>query len=528
MKIDVFDFDEFVDFNMLSEITNPIMINKDHHPTDDGLLSYRIFGRTQKDRKNMFAYIDLGDQFLHPAIYKSLMRVNRKIELLVGGLAYFKLDENKELIECNIDDKGAGTGLDFLYKNIKKINFRKTDSNLRDERISLIKLLSIKELFTSKMLVVPPFIRDINLKNVENGKVSYDELNQLYSQLLSYSLIVKDSKDFAFAINRTKGRIQMKMVEIYDYFIDQKVAHKNGHLKRNVQSKATDYSNRLVLSPPRFNYETVHDNPIDYKHTGLPLSSCMSLFLPYVIRWVKEFFSKELINNGKYPRRKDGKVIYENIKDAEYYTSAEFIKKQIDKYIKYPSERFQLVTFITESGDEIKTKLVGELASDDIRPSTTHTPMSLRYLTWTDIFYLACEDVTKDKYILATRYPISDHYSSYVSKIHVSSTIETEAMYINNRFYKYYPKINLDINDKKILSNFIDTMQPCVIYLKGLGADFDGDQMTIRGLWSKESNLEAAKMMMSPLNLLGINGKINRSVENEAAQALYSSTKINR
>lgn len=524
MKVDIFDFDEFIKVNALEEVTNPILINKDHHPTDDGLLSYRIFGRTHQDRQNIFAYIDLCDEFIHPAIFKSLMRLNRKFELIVSGLIYYKLDDNNRLVEADRDDPKAGTGLSFLYKNLKKIEFDKTDSKLRDDRIKLISLLDKREIFTSKILVVPPFVRDVNLKQVENGKISYDELNQLYSKLISLSINVRDNKDFAFVGNRNKGRIQMKLVEIYDYFIDGKISHKNGHIKRNVQSKATDFSNRLVLSPPRFNYETIDDMPVNYEYTGIPLASCMSLFFPFIVRWIREFFSKELITNGKYPILRDGKKIYVNIKEADYYTSTEYITKQINKYIQYPSERFEKIQFMVEDGTTINVRFVGELAESD-RTGTSHTPLSSRHLTWIDIFYMAADEVVKDKHIEATRYPISDHYSSYISKVFVSSTVETQAMYVNNRFYKYYPKVDLNIDPDRILSNFIDTMQPCVIFLAGLGGDFDGDQMTVRGLWSKEANIEASEMMKSPLNLLGVNRKFNRTVENEAIQAIYSSTK---
>ena len=54
---------------------------------------------------------------------------------------------------------------------------------------------------------------------------------------------------------------------------------------------------------------------------------------------------------------------------------------------------------------------------------------------------MAAVESTKDKMVLITRYPIDCYLNQFPSKVIVSSTKETEPMYVNNTLYKSYPKI---------------------------------------------------------------------------------------
>ena len=61
--------------------------------------------------------------------------------------------------------------------------------------------------------------------------------------------------------------------------------------------------------------------------------------------------------------------------------------------------------------------------------------------------------------------------------------------------------------------------------LSAIGGDFDGDQVTLRGVFTQEANIEAKKLIHSPSNILTIRGDNNRTISNEAVQALYGLTK---
>lgn len=153
MKINIFNVDKFVEVNMLREVSDPVLLERDKTPTTNGLFSYEIFGRLgSASRKTTFAYIDLKGHYLHPLVYKNLKRLDRKIEECIMGDGTFSINENGELVR----DVNGENGIDFLYKNWSKLKFKKTQSNERNERVRMIESLAKNEIFMSKQIVMPP------------------------------------------------------------------------------------------------------------------------------------------------------------------------------------------------------------------------------------------------------------------------------------------------------------------------------------------------------------------------------------
>ena len=56
--------------------------------------------------------------------------------------------------------------------------------------------------------------------------------------------------------------------------------------------------------------------------------------------------------------------------------------------------------------------------------------------------------------------------------------------------------------------------------------DYDGDQVTVKGVYSDEANAELIKIIDSRRNLLGLDGRAVRTSEKEAIQAMYSLTRV--
>ena len=54
--------------------------------------------------------------------------------------------------------------------------------------------------------------------------------------------------------------------------------------------------------------------------------------------------------------------------------------------------------------------------------------------------------------------------------------------------------------------------------------DFDGDQSSSKGVFTKEANDECMKYINSKLNYIGMDGKNIRVTQNEAVQAVYTLT----
>jgi hypothetical protein len=85
---------------------------------------------------------------------------------------------------------------------------------------------------------------------------------------------------------------------------------------------------------------------------------------------------------------------------------------------------------------------------------------------------MAAVEVTKDKCVLITRYPIDSMYNQVAMKIQVNSTKKTEPMVINNTFYKNYPYIRQEDIGKNTSNLYIDTCQISNLYLGSIGGDY--------------------------------------------------------
>lgn len=526
MKVNLVNQSRIVELNNLSEISDPVYFNKGNVPTSTGLFSYEIFGRPGSyDRKTVFAYIELKGKFLHPLVYKNLLRLNRKFDDCIAGRGSFKLDPRGEIIEAEDGD----TGLDFLYKNWEKMTFRETGSTARSERVEFLKSLKKDEAFMDKQLVIPPFYRDINHQDVEKGKVAHDLINDYYAKLIRLTLSLKENDSaltgMDFVGHMTKTNIQMCLIDIFNYFTS-KIKGKNGIFRQAVMGKSVDYAGRSVISAPHFNVNSYKDMKVSFEYSGVPLSQTINIFAPFIIKWMQDWFMKEYGMLKTFPvynakTESYDQVLLVNPMDDFTY---DILKKRIDMFMKAPSERFEPITVNTERG-KIPVKYTGREKDPDQSETKAPSTIARRVMTWTDIFYLAAVDVVKDKHVYITRYPLEDYFGIYPTKVTVLSTFKTAPQIVGGVLYDNYPVIELDVPKDKIRGLFIDSLQLFNAMLPAIGGDFDGDQVTIRGVFTQEANLEAERLIRAPKNILNITGKNIRKISNEGVQTLYNLTK---
>lgn len=113
-----------------------------------------------------------------------------------------------------------------------------------------------------------------------------------------------------------------------------------------------------------------------------------------------------------------------------------------------------------------------------------------------------------------------------VTKVVVSSTKETEPMYFNDIFYPYYPKIREEDIGTDTSNKFVDTLKLSNLYLPGCGGDYDGDQITCKGVYTLEANDELEEFMHSKANLINFGCKPLRESEGDVIQSIYALTKV--
>lgn len=519
LKISLFDIEEFININNLKEVSSPVLFERGGVPHPKGLVSNEIFGINTKSRKETFAYIDLHGYFFHPHIYKVFKRLFRNIESIIAGTGFYSIDENGALYK---DNENGQTGLKFIYDNWDKIKWTRTQG-IRNQRIDILTKSKKNEIFMKYQIVIPAFYRDIS--SDANGGGKSVEINDMYSRLIRMTSLLTSDNMFDFSFHNTILNIQNIIVEIYDYF-KNKLDKKNGLLRKYLLGKNTDYSVRTVISAPCYHIETPDDNIVNFDYAAVPISQCCVLAYVHIVYWLRNFFEREFIlnkfNKPVYNPKTNTVDRYIELQNPESYFTDRYIKKAVDRYIKNPESRFDRITLPVE-GEPAYLRFVGRRVSD--KNITDGSGIINRDMTWTDLLYMAACDVTEDKHVVVTRYPLTDYFGIFFNKIHVSSTNQTEPVEINGKIYKWYPKIDLKTNKSRVSTMLIDTLQFSNSYLKGIGGDYDGDQVTVKMLWTQEANDEADRIMNSKNYMLNANGSNVRKIDLDVVQSLYSLTK---
>lgn len=118
------------------------------------------------------------------------------------------------------------------------------------------------------------------------------------------------------------------------------------------------------------------------------------------------------------------------------------------------------------------------------------------------------------------------YFNQITTKVVVASTKETEPMYVDGKYYPYYPMIRDEDIGTNTGNTFVDTLKMSNLYLDGMGGDYDGDTVTAKSPYTIESNDELDKFMNSKANFIDLGGNNVKIVKADTVQALYSLTKV--
>lgn len=410
-EISQLDQKKLIKVNDIQQVSNPILFNATGGVTSDGLLSNEIFGITKESRSNIPAYIDLGEEFIQPYLYKIWLKIDKNLRSVVYETKNFKIDSNGYLVE----DEDGDTGIKFLKKNIDKIKFKNTK---KDAMLKV--LMQYKQLmFTDKFIIIPPYYRDVNNSN---GRIGVGEINKLYTNLINTAKALRESNDYGLTMaGGIRGKIQDYMLQIYNWFTigeaitggehtGSGIFKKFGTMKRSVMNKTTDYSARLVLSAPKINVDSKEELMVDMDYSAIPLSAACVIFYPYMIYNLRQYFNNEFGGKNFYDYiDKDGNLQQVELSNIQIEFSDERFEKEINKFIHGYSNRFEAIKIPNEEGKDLKLRFKGyNISSEQYEKGIRETGAPVeRDLTWCDLLYMMAVECAKDKMILITRYPIS-------------------------------------------------------------------------------------------------------------------------
>jgi hypothetical protein len=534
MKIDLFDIDQFVKLNSCPQVTNPVFFNFDGNPTSDGLFSYDLFGMSDTERKNTFGYIDLKGHFIHPLIYSMMKGRMGSLRDILSGDKYAVII-NKKIVIVPEDFEGASTGLSFLYDNFEKIDWldeveeEETDSIDKKTRLKFLKSVKKNEFFVTKWLVLPPFYRGESSESQTMG----DTINSLYKDLISRTNSLGAGFGIQMFGDATRLRIQNTLLELFTE-TTRPVKGKNSLLRKHLLGKTIDYTaSNVITSPEISKANRPKDMPVRFGYGSFPIATVISLFTPFYVNAITEFLG-EMLRFMYMLHGDDIKKINLN------QFNTEFAEKLVKLYIKSEGERSNTMSFKYTNNE-------GKTAEKEIKiyeyrgkSELTQGKFIERGFTYTDLFFIISQhQIVPDKHIYVTRYPVINFQNIYPSKISLQTTVKTRP----ELFLKFNPETEeyLEFKDYPFIKfqgdpkpapdahyEFINVLVPGNVYIKALGGDYDGDMLYMRGVFTKEANAEASKIIYSKANFLDASGGPARglnAIGKEASIALFELTK---
>lgn len=493
--------DEMIKNENIKEITSPKIFSRPGEPDSEGLASYEIFGYPgTEERKKHYGYIDLKDIFVNPHVIFELKSIKKAYYDLIFGYGEFylkdgdiiRIDEDNKSIPENVE---KGTGVPFLYKIWDKLNFEYKDipTGKRYNRLRFLKTISKNQVFMNKILVIPPFYRDVDI-NQEHG--NKNEVNSLYIRILNLvQTMINTSSLFGSidigGVSDSYREITNTLIEFHEKMIKMYGGRK-GFIHKYIMGKTIDYSARLVISGLDLSkIEKTEDMVVDFKKTRVPLFAAIKCFTPFIINGVREIIF-DYLKGSEYiivNMNKNIGISDKNVKnlskinsinhlkrvklanDWQSVLTAAYITNLIELYHESPEHRLDYFKLPTEDGDEINVGFyinsgdILELDDDIITASKRIQPLRLIQL-----FYMAAYDKISDKHIYITRYPIEDHNNTYPSGISIIPYNRTEKLTIGDTVYPHFPIVEKDdINN--ISSMFVDSLVIFPIYLSALDGD---------------------------------------------------------
>ena len=187
MKLKLLDIDHFI--KNLQPVTTTELKNKSGEFTSDGLFSEKIFGiEGSIERSKRYSFIHLNTTVIHPAVYKLLLRIDKRFEKFFSTEKTFSINSEHDLVE---DPNGTNGILEFisLFPSIKL----RTGTPAREKIVKVIQDAYKQGTLTiSALPVIPPNFRPIY--EDENGNLVIDELNNIYLNIMRKASQIKTIK----------------------------------------------------------------------------------------------------------------------------------------------------------------------------------------------------------------------------------------------------------------------------------------------------------------------------------------------
>lgn len=519
------------DAKKLQQVTEGSIFDHLGNFNSNGLFSVEIFGQVGSEIRNRrFAYIDLHCEVLHPIVYFSVIQLKSFYDEILAGRTYALWDEKtKSFIKDSSDS--AQTGYEFFISHIEELVFEETNSDKRKFLIKLFdKAKKEKKLFLRYHLVLPAGLRDYFIDS--SGKPQEDEINTYYRKLLYQSSLIEPNlyKKDKVAFDSIRYSIQKVSYDIFEY-LKSLLEGKNKLILGKWVTRKVFNSTRNVLSSAIEHADSVDDeNRLGYNECFVGLHQFLRVTIPKCFYEMKTKFLKDIfIEQSDFAKLVDVKtlksqeVLNNHIqKDYELWTTLDGLEKQIanfqNLYIRHEpillgNNKYYLA-LVYNDGKKVKV-LHGIEELPEEYDKKYVTPM-----TYAEFFYLSIEHLNAKIPALITRYPVTGYGSIFPAFMKIKTTIKSQKLEEVDDSFIPTGKIYSQFPIKDI--EFFNTVSVHNSHLALLGADFDGDTVSVIGLLTEEAQEEVKNLLSKKEYYLTNDNRFNFSSSNDTLDAVLA------
>lgn len=509
------------DRQMLSRLgrvtSHEIFVGNGGNFHEEGLFSVSIFGRPgSHERESNFGYIKLSLPVIHPLVYRNILKLKGFYEDIIFGRQYAVFDETERDFVKSSELDGR-TGYTFFFDNWKKVVFKQTDSDIRRVRLKLVNE-NMANSTLDAMLVLPAAYRDAEPN--PDGRIEYDEINDLYRVLLQQSTGIPEHfgpNDDLSIYDKRRVAMQLKIQEIYDYN-EMLISGKNGYVQSKWASRRVFNGTRNVISSMDTNAADLGEpNRPKFKDCVIGLHQASRGAAPMTLYGMKtsvigEIFDTmsnrvELVNKKTLTREwvnisPDDMDTWSTPQGLERIMNEMEVIEKRSRAIEIAGHYLALVYLDDKKNFRIIRDLNDIPAGFDKRFARPITYAELIYLSGLNMWYKLRGFVT--------RYPVEQYNSSVPVSIYVKTTVTGELRYqLDANFERdldaplalEYPMLEVGK-----VAQWHDSTSVSPSILSPLGADFDGDTVSVNIVYSKEALEEINNFFKTRIAYLDANG----------------------
>lgn len=491
---------------------------------EDGLFSVATFGRVgSDDRDRRFGFIDIKTDIFHPLVHKRIIQLKQFYEKVMNGREYARYDDDKrELVQCQPDEDGAGTGYGFFCTWWPRIEFHKNKSLSRNLRVDFIEKYRASAM-TDKILVMPAGLRDVEID--DQGRHKTDEINEPYGKLIAVSNTLSNasSMENSSFLDGPRLSLQRSFGVIYD-LVDQRLYGKKGFIQAKYGSRAIFNGTRNVITSMDTSTELFGGpRTMQIYHTQIGLYQTVKGCLPVACHklasgWLSHVFgagdSNALLVN---PKTMKPEYVSVSVDVLDRWTSVEGLEKVISSF----GEIHRRQATIDIEGywlglvyaDEKHFKVFNDI--DELPEGFDRK--NVFPLNLTTLLYLSGYREWYTLPIFVTRFPVTGVGSMYPNLVYTRTTMKARPLEELGHDWEPLGEdyVAREFPDQALDAVFMDSMSPHPAYLVGLGADFDGDTSSGDIVYTKEARESTYKYLFSRASLVNPSGELYTPADND-------------